>query len=53
MCTPKRSGPWVTRTEVDCGVRPGTTTSDGDRIAQFERENRELRRANTILKHAS
>lgn len=44
---------WVKQTEVDDGVRLGTTTSDAERIAQLERENRELRRANTILKQAS
>lgn len=44
---------WVKRAEVDDGVRPGTTTDDAERIAQLERENRELRRANTILKQAS
>ncbi|GAC55794.1 transposase [Gordonia amicalis] len=41
---------WVKQAEVDGGVRPGTTSSDAERIAQLERENRELRRANTILK---
>jgi transposase len=40
---------WVRRAEIDDGVRPGTTTGNGDRIAQLERENRELRRANHIL----
>lgn len=44
---------WVKQAEVDGGVRPGTTTNDAERIAQLERENRELRRANTILKQAS
>ena len=44
---------WVKQAEIDGGVRPGTTTSDAERIAQLERENRELRRANTILKQAS
>jgi len=44
---------WVKQAEVDGGVRLGTTTSDAERIAQLERENRELRRANTILKQAS
>jgi transposase len=44
---------WVKRAEVDAGARPGTTTSDAERIAQLERENRELRRANAILKSAS
>jgi len=44
---------WVKRAEIDAGDRPGTTTSDAERIAQLERENRELRRANAILKSAS
>ena len=44
---------WVRRAEVDAGDRPGTTSSDAQRIAQLERENRELRRANQILKSAS
>ncbi len=44
---------WVKRAEIDAGHRPGTTTSDAERIAQLERENRELRRANAILKSAS
>ena len=44
---------WVRRAEIDDGLRPGTTTVDADRIAELERENRELRRANHILKTAS
>lgn len=44
---------WVNRAEVDSGRRPGTSTADAQRIAQLERENRELRRANDILKAAS
>jgi len=44
---------WVKRAEVDAGERPGTSTSDAARIAELERENRELRRANHILKTAS
>jgi len=44
---------WVTQTEVDEGTRPGTTTTEAARIAELERENRELRRANSILKSAS
>jgi transposase len=44
---------WVNEHDVDAGVRPGTTTADRERIAQLERENRELRRANEILKAAS
>src|ERR1700683_222976 len=37
---------WVKQAEVDNGTRPGTTTEDQMRIAELERENRELRRAN-------
>lgn len=44
---------WVRQVEVDAGKRPGTTTSDAQRLADLERENRELRRANEILKAAS
>jgi transposase len=44
---------WVTQAEIDDGVRPGTTTDEAARVAELERENRELRRANEILKTAS
>ena len=44
---------WVRQAEVDRGSRPGTTSEDKQRIAELERENRELRRANEILKSAS
>ncbi|WP_406049553.1 IS3 family transposase [Kribbella sp. NBC_00889] len=44
---------WVRQAEIDEGTVPGTATSDAERIAQLERENRELRRANEILKTAS
>ena len=44
---------WVRQAEIDEGTVAGTTTSDAERIAQLERENRELRRANEILKTAS
>ncbi|MEX5636539.1 IS3 family transposase [Parafrankia sp. FMc2] len=44
---------WVNQAEVDQGTRPGTTTPDAARIAKLERENRELKRANEILKAAS
>jgi transposase len=44
---------WVRQAEVDGGKRPGMSTSDAQRIAELERENRELRRANEILKAAS
>jgi len=44
---------WVRQAEIDGGQRLGTTTEDGRRIAELEREVRELRRANEILKAAS
>jgi len=44
---------WVRQAEVDSGQRAGTTTGDARRIAELEREVRELRRANEILKAAS
>ena len=44
---------WIRQAEIDGGTRPGTTTGDARRIAELERENRELRRANEILKAAS
>lgn len=44
---------WVRKAEVDEGIRPGTATKETSRIAELERENRELRRANQILKSAS
>ena len=44
---------WVTQAEIDGGDRPGTTTGDAARLAELERENRELRRANAILTSAS
>ncbi|WP_043617979.1 transposase [Nonomuraea candida] len=44
---------WVRQAEVDGGQRPGTSTADAQRIAELEREVRELRRANEILKSAA
>jgi transposase len=44
---------WVHRHEVDHGERPGTTSADAARLKQLEQENKELRRANAILKSAS
>ncbi|MFV2028498.1 transposase, partial [Micromonospora sp. LOL_028] len=44
---------WVRQAETDAGDRPGTTSGDADRIAALEREVRELRRANQILKSAA
>lgn len=44
---------WVHQADVDEGVRPGTTSDEVARIKELEQENRELRRANEILKRAS
>ena len=41
---------WVRQAEIDGGTRAGTTSDDMSRIAELERENRELRRANEILR---
>ena len=52
-CVPQTLLEWVKRVEVDCGVREGITTSEAQRVKDLERENKELRRANEILKLAS
>ena len=52
-CTPETLRKWVRRAETDQGVRGGATSSDRERLKQLERENRELRRANEILRKAS
>ena len=44
---------WVRRAETDAGERPGLTTDERVRMRQLEKENKELRRANEILKAAS
>lgn len=44
---------WLRQAEIDQGSRAGTTSEDAARIAELERENRDLRRANDILKAAS
>lgn len=41
---------WVRQAEIDGGLRPGTSTDDAARLAELEREVRELRRANEILR---
>ena len=52
-CVPQTLLEWVKRAEVDAGDRPGTTTADAQRLKELERENKELRRANDILRTAS
>src|SRR5699024_10730578 len=49
---PETLRPWVNQDQVADGDRPGTTTADAQRIKNLEKENRELRRANQILKSA-
>jgi transposase len=44
---------WVKQAETDAGQRPGTTSTDAERLAALEREVGELRRANQILKSAA
>jgi transposase len=44
---------WVRKAEVDDGLRLGLPSDERDRLKALERENRELRRANEILKSAS
>lgn len=52
-CTPTSLLDWIKRSEVDSSARPGVTTEERERIQALERENRELRRTNEILKTAS
>jgi transposase len=52
-CTAETLRKWVRRAERDQGIRAGMTTDDRERLKGLERENRELRRANEILKTAS
>jgi transposase len=52
-CVPSTLLDWVKRSEVDAGVREGVTTSGAQRLKELEREVKELRRANEILKLAS
>lgn len=52
-CVPQTLLEWVKRVEVDSGLREGITTSEAQRVKDLEREVKELRRANEILKLAS
>jgi transposase len=52
-CTPETLRKWLRQAERDAGGRPGLTTSERDRFKELERENRELKRANEILRKAS
>ncbi|EJQ7927578.1 IS3 family transposase [Pseudomonas aeruginosa] len=52
-CVPQTLNEWVKRAEIDAGMREGITTSEAQRMKDLEREVKELRRANEILKLAS
>lgn len=52
-CTPESLRRWLRLAEVDQGKRDGVTSSERDRVKQLERENRELKRTNEILRKAA
>jgi transposase len=52
-CTAETLRKWVRQAERDHGQRAGLTTAERKRLAELERENRELKRANEILRKAS
>jgi transposase len=52
-CTAQTLNEWVKRAEVDSGVRAGLPTETAERLKALERENRDLRQANEILRKAS
>ncbi len=52
-CVPQTLHDWVRKHEIDTGMRDGMTSAERDRVKALEREVRELRKANEILKLAS
>ncbi len=52
-CSAETLRKWIRRAECDRGLRPGLTSAEQDRVKELEREVRELRRANEILRKAS
>ena len=52
-CVPQTLNEWVKKSEIESGARDGVTSEARERIKALERENKELRRANEILKLAS
>ena len=52
-CVPQTLNEWVKRAEIDSGARAGITSAEREQIKALERENKELRKANEILKLAS
>ena len=52
-CTAQSLNEWVKKAEIDSGVRAGIPSEAAERLKALERENRELRQANEILRKAS
>src|SRR5690625_3491192 len=52
-CTPQTLLTWINKMEVDSGIKPGVTSDQAARMKELEQENRELKRANEILRKAS
>ena len=52
-CVPQTLHDWVRKHEIDTGMRDGVTSDERERLKALERENKELRKANEILKLAS
>ncbi len=52
-CTPQTLNEWVKKAEIDSGKRAGVPTDMAEKLKALERENRELRQANEILRKAS
>ena len=52
-CSAEALRTWVRRTQVDAGEKPGMTSDERARMKELEKEVRELRRANEILRKAS
>jgi len=52
-CTPETLRAWVNKMEVDSGKKPGVTSDAAARMKELERENKELKQANEILKKAA
>jgi transposase-like protein len=52
-CTAETLQTWIRRTEIDQGIQGGMSTADHERLKELEQENRELKRANKILRSRS
>ena len=52
-CTAETLRKWVRQTEIDQGKRSGTSTTEREQLKQLQRENRELKQANEILRKAA